>query len=120
MGPGQFFVAWVGSGWVSHLWFGFGSGKFPNMKIPNLSIFFPSDQKNLIRSGQKVPGSKMGRPVIYCGSKVCSGRVKALAHSYLFRFPMSPSAAAYIMLTIVSPLLSYKTRLNNEKLFNTQ
>jgi len=47
MGPGQkvltrvmdqFFVAQVGLGWVSHLWYGFGFGKFP-LKIPNFSIF---------------------------------------------------------------------------------
>jgi len=27
--------------------------------------------------GQKVPGSKTVQPLIYCGSKVCSGRVRA-------------------------------------------
>jgi len=37
-------------GWVSHLWFGFEFGKFP-LKMSNVSIFFPSDQKK-ISSGQ--------------------------------------------------------------------
>jgi len=71
MGPGQnflsqvrscqFFVARVGSGRVSHLWFGFEFGKFP-LKMSN--------------SGRKVPGSEAGRPLIYCGSKVSSGWVR--------------------------------------------
>jgi len=38
-----------------------------------LKIFFSS--------GQKVPGSKAGRPLIYCRPKVCSGQVRA--HLYL-------------------------------------
>jgi len=49
VGLGQFFVAWVESGRVSYLWFGFGYGKFP-LKILNLSIFFPLGQK--ISSGR--------------------------------------------------------------------
>jgi len=36
--------------WVSHLWFGFGLGKFP-LKIPNFPVFFPSDHKNCLRVG---------------------------------------------------------------------
>jgi len=67
-------VARVGLGCVSHLWFGFEFGKFP-LKMSNFSIFFPSDQKNLFGSGQKVTGSKVGQPLIYYGSKVSSGRV---------------------------------------------
>jgi len=79
MGLGQTFLTWVGSifcssGRIRHLWFGFG--KFP-LKASNFSIFFPSSQKNLIWSGQKVPGSKVGLPLIYCGSRECSGRVRA-------------------------------------------
>jgi len=52
-------MAQVGSGWVSHLWFGFEFGK------------------KTISSGRvkKYPGSKVGRPLIYCKSKVSSGRV---------------------------------------------
>jgi len=59
-------IFWPGSGWVSHLWFGFEFGKFP-LKMSNFSIFF--------LLGQKVPRSKAGLPLIYCGSKVSSGRV---------------------------------------------
>jgi len=50
------------SGWVSHLWFGFG--KSP-LKIPNFSIFSLRIKKNLIGSGQKVHGSKLVRPLNY-------------------------------------------------------
>jgi len=74
MGPGQKFLTRVGSGRVSHLWFGLEFGKFP-LKTSNFSIFYPSGQKNCFGSGRKVPGSKPGRPLIYCGSKVSSGRV---------------------------------------------
>jgi len=41
----------------------------------NLKFFSLRVKKNLFGSGQKVPGSKAGRPLIYCRSKVCSGRV---------------------------------------------
>jgi len=45
--------------------------------LKNVSFFnfFPLSQKNLFGLGQKVFGSKAGRPLIYCGSKVCSGWV---------------------------------------------
>jgi len=72
MGPGKNFLTWVGSGQVSHLWFGFG--KFP-LKMQIFSIFLPSDQKNLFGSGQKVPEAKAGQLLIYCGSKVSSDRL---------------------------------------------
>jgi len=67
-GLGQINFLWLGfgMGWVSHLWFGSGFGKFPL----KMSIFFPSGKKNLFGSGQKVPRSKAGQPLIYCGSKV--------------------------------------------------
>jgi len=46
--------------------------------FPQKSQFFPSDhKKNLFRSGQKVPRSKTGWLLIYCRSKVCSGRVSS-------------------------------------------
>jgi len=58
MGPGQKFLTcvWLGQffvalGWVSHLWLGFGFGKFP-LKIANFSIFFLQIKK-LFGSGQK-------------------------------------------------------------------
>jgi len=60
-------------GQVSHLWFGFWVGKLP-LKI---TIFSLCVKKNLFGSGQKVPGSKAGRPLIYCWSKVCSGQVRS-------------------------------------------
>jgi len=47
---------------------------FP-LKMSNFSIFTLRVKKNLFRAGQKVPGSMAGQPLIYCGSKVCSGRV---------------------------------------------
>jgi len=59
MGPGQFLVAWVRSGRVSHLWFGFGSGKFP-LKMSNFSIFFSSSHKKFPRVGQKSTWVKGG------------------------------------------------------------
>jgi len=76
MGPGRVNFCgwgWVRSGWVSHLWFGFEFGKFPH-KMSNFSIFFLLGQKNLSGSGQKVTGSKVGQTLIYCRSKVSSGR----------------------------------------------
>jgi len=44
-----------------------------NVKFSN---FLPFGSKK-IASGRKVPGSKPGRPLIYCGSKVSSGRVES-------------------------------------------
>jgi len=83
MGLGQFFVARV-----SHLRFGFGFGKSP-LKIPNFSIFFHLSQKNLIAFGQKVPRSKTGRPLIYCGSKVCLGQGSSLPFIEYWQVQMS-------------------------------
>jgi len=54
-------------GWVRSAIFGLG------LKI--FQFFFSPGQKNLIRLGQKVPGSKTGQLLIYCGSKVCSDQV---------------------------------------------
>jgi len=72
IGSGQFFVAQAGSGLVSHLWFGLG--KFP-LKIPNFSIFFLLGQKKCLGVRSISTQVKDGRPLIYCKSKVCSGRV---------------------------------------------
>jgi len=55
---------------------GFEFGNFP-LKMSKFSIFFPSDQKNLFGSGQKVPGLKAGWPLIYCRSKLGSDWVRA-------------------------------------------
>jgi len=68
--PGQVKFLLLGSASL----FGYGFGKFP-LKMSNFSIFSPSDQKTVIGSGQKVPESEPGWPLIYCGSKVCLGRV---------------------------------------------
>jgi len=72
MGPGSIFcyTGQVGLGQPSLVWVWKVSPK--NLKF---LIFFPLDQKNIIRLGQKVPGSKAGHPLIYCGSKVCWSRV---------------------------------------------
>jgi len=51
LGLGQSFLVWF---WV--------------LKNPK---FFPLGQKNLIGSSQKVSGSKIDQPLIYCGPKVC-------------------------------------------------
>jgi len=48
------------------------SEKMNNMDCSFLSLKII---KNIIWSGQKVPGSMMGRPLIYCRSKVSSGGV---------------------------------------------
>jgi len=42
-----------GSGWVSHLWFGFELGKVP-LIMSNFQIFSLRVKKNLFGSGQKV------------------------------------------------------------------
>jgi len=72
VGSGQIFVARVGLGQPFLVLYGFG--KFL-LKMAIFSIFCLAGQKNVIGSGRKVPGSQPGRPFIYCGSKVCSGRV---------------------------------------------
>jgi len=72
-GTGSIFCC---SGWVSHLWFESGFGKFP-IKILNFSIFPPQVKKNIFGSGKKLPGSKTDLPLIYCGSKVCPSWVRA-------------------------------------------
>jgi len=81
MGLGQIFFIRVGSifsgsGWVSHLWFGFGFGKFPPK---NFSIFFfPSDQKNHPGSGQKVPRVKGLFTAVQKYARVGSGPISML------------------------------------------
>jgi len=63
--PGRVNLLWLGSGRVSHLWFGVDFGKFL-LKTSNFSL-----------SDQKVLGSRAGQPLIYCRSKESSGRVMA-------------------------------------------
>jgi len=71
---GQFFVARVGLGRVSHLWFGLGFGIFPQ-KASNFSIFFPSDQKKSPRVGSKCTWVKGGSAsyLLWAKSKLGSG-----------------------------------------------
>jgi len=69
-GLGQPFMVWV---WIWKI-----SPK--NVKFSSLRI-----KKNLFGSGWKVPRSKAGQPLIYCRSKVSSGRVRT--HLY-FRSPV--------------------------------
>jgi len=45
--------------------------------MSNFSIFALGVKKNCFGLGGKVPGSKLGQLIIYCGSKVSSGRVRA-------------------------------------------
>jgi len=56
MDPGKNFLTRVDSGRVSHLWFGFEFGKFPQ-KTSIFSIFCPSGQKKSLRVG-KYPGQR--------------------------------------------------------------
>jgi len=65
---------WLGLGRVSHLWFGFEFEKFPQ-KMSNFLIFFPSGQKNLFGSGQKVPG--LASYLLRLKSNLGSGRVRS-------------------------------------------
>jgi len=73
---GQFFVVRVGSGRVSHLWFGLEFGKF-QLKTSNFSIFFPSVQKKLLRVGSESTRVKAGLAsyLLRVKSKLGSGRV---------------------------------------------
>jgi len=71
VGSGQFFVARVGSGQPIMVWVRIQKISSKNVKFFN---FLPFGSKK-IASGRKVPGSNLGWPLIYCGSKVSSGRV---------------------------------------------
>jgi len=72
MGPGQKFLTRIGSGQPIMVWVRIWKISPKNVKFFN---FFP------FGLGQKVPGSKPGRPLIYCGSKVSSGRGPSLPPS---------------------------------------
>jgi len=74
--PGRVKFLLLRLGRVSHFWFGYRFGKFP-LKCQMFQFFALWVKKNLIRSGGKVPGSELGQPLIYCGSKVCSGWVRS-------------------------------------------
>jgi len=76
---------WPKSGRVSHLWFGFG--KFP-LKILNFSITCPLGKKNIIGSGQKVPGS--GSYLLPVKIMLGSGRVGSEPISNCFTINWNP------------------------------
>jgi len=89
MGLGQKFLTRVRSGRVNFLWLGSGQPFTVwvwNWKISPKNVkffnFFPlSQKKNLFGLGRKVPGLKVGRPLIYCGSKVSLCQVTAHLYS---------------------------------------
>jgi len=54
-----------------------------NVKFSNFSLRV---KKSCFGSGRKVPGSQPGRPLIYCGPKVSSGRVRAHLYCNVYRF----------------------------------
>jgi len=60
----------VGSGQPSMVWV--WVAKISPKNINFFNFFSLRSKKNLFRSSQKVPGSKAGRLLIYCGSKVSS------------------------------------------------
>jgi len=69
---GHFFLFW--SSRISQLWV----WKISPLKYQILQFFPLRNKKNLIELGQKIPRSKMGRPLIYCGSKVCLSQCPSL------------------------------------------
>jgi len=79
-------------------------GKFP-LRTSNFSIFSLLAQKNLIGLGQKVPGSKAGWPLIYCGLKtnVIHGNNYMLKKHY-----MHPNYKENVKLSKLSSLIELK------------
>jgi len=63
-------IFWPGLGRVSHIWFWFWFGKFP-LKCQIFNYFLFRSKKSILA------GSNAGWPLIYCGSKVSSGWVRA-------------------------------------------
>jgi len=123
-GSGSIFC---GSGRVSHLWLGFEFGKFP-LKTSNISIFCPSGQKKSLWVGSESTRVGGGSPLIYCRSKVSSGRVESgrvRAHLYtwletswknliLFTFPKF----IFVILWSLTQRKFGNTRLPNASLPN--
>jgi len=84
VGSGQFFVArvglgQVGSGRVSHLWFGFEFGKFP-LKMSNFSIFLPFGSKKSLQVGSESTrvGGGSASYLLWVKSKLRSGQGPSL------------------------------------------
>jgi len=100
VGPGQIFVTWVGSGGVSHLWFGYGFGKFPQ-KITIFSNFCPSGQKKCHRVGSKSTLVRAGSATYLLRVKSMFGSVHGLSlfqsldsDPVNYLHPIQPSCAA--------------------------
>jgi len=74
MGLGQKFLTQVGSAIYG---LGLGLKNFP-LKM-SIFQFFALWVKNLFGLGQKLPGSRVGQPLIYCRSKVCFMKMSPLA-----------------------------------------
>jgi len=92
MGPAQNLLTWVGSIFCCLGQVGLGQPSLVwvwkiSPKTNKFFNFLPFESKKQFGSGQKVSGSKARRPLIYCGSKVCSGR---------FRSGQGPSLLAWL------------------------
>jgi len=82
MGQGQNFLTQVGSGEPSMVWI----WKISPQKCQNFWFISLRIKKNIFGLGLKVHGSKAGRPLIYCGSKVYSGQGPSLLWTKLIAF----------------------------------
>jgi len=80
--PGRVNFLWLGSGRVSHLWFGLEFGKFP-LKMSNFS---PSGQKKLLWVGSESTRVKAGSAfyLLRVKSKLGSGQGPSLKSIYIF------------------------------------
>jgi len=78
-GSGRINFLRLGSGWVSHLWFGFEFGKFPLKKF-KFSIFCPSGQKKSFRVGSESTQVRGGSAsyLLRVKSKLGSGPISKL------------------------------------------
>jgi len=69
---GQVYFLWLGSGWVSHRWFGFGFGKFPKKTIKFFNIFHFGSKKISLGRVKKYPSQRQAGLLIFSSSKVSS------------------------------------------------
>jgi len=91
MGLGQKFLTRVRSDIYG---LGLNFENFP-LKCQIFQFFSLRVKKNCFRLGRKVPGSKLGRPLIYCGSKVSSGQGPSLVCSKCSRMVTTSLGEAY-------------------------
>jgi len=103
----KFFVAQVGSNWVSHFWFESKFGKFP-LKIPNFSIFSLSGQTKSLQVGSKSTGVKdrSASYLLQVKSMLGSGQGLSLVHSTIDFGPA-------LRLLIMKSLRGSKSSFNN-------